>query len=382
MKIVYHIPGTYNSGGMERVLSNKANYLTTVCNYEIIIVTTDQRGRRPFFPLDERIKQYDLGINYEENNGRSVWHKLAHYPFKQWRHRRGLTKILKTVNADITVSMFGNEVSFLTKIKDGSRKVLEIHFCKFKKLQYGRKGLWRMADVWRTRREETWIPRFDRFVVLTREDKRYWGNFPNIEVIPNACSFETDKCSALTAKNVLAVGRYCPQKGFDMLIDIWHMVHFGMPDWHLNIVGDGEQRERLERKITHYGLQESITLAKPTGDIKSYYLNSSVVALTSRYEGLPMVLLEAQAFGLPVVAFECKCGPRDLIQSGVNGFLVHIESREKVGSRQKAALRLIILMKDISLRRRMGRAAKENSKHFSQEEVMKKWINLFESLKK
>ena len=376
MKIVYHIPGTYNSGGMERVLSNKANYLTTVCKYEIIIVTTDQRGRRPFFPLDERIKQYDLGINYEENNGRSVWHKLAHYPFKQWRHRRGLTKILKIVNADITVSMFGNEVSFLTKIKDGSRKVLEIHFCKFKKLQYGRKGLWRMADVWRTRREETWIPRFDRFVVLTREDKRYWGNFPNIEVIPNACSFETDKCSALTAKNVLAVGRYCPQKGFDMLIDIWHMVHFGMPDWHLNIVGDGEQRERLERKIAYYGLQESITLAKPTGDIKSYYLNSSVVALTSRYEGLPMVLLEAQVFGLPVVAYRCKCGPRDLIRGGVNGFLV------QVGSRRRAALRLMGLMKDVSLRQRMGRAAKENSKHFSQEEVMKKWTNLFESLKK
>jgi len=376
MKIVYHIPGTYNSGGMERVLSNKANYLTTVCNYEIIIVTTDQRGRRPFFPLDERIKQYDLGINYEENNGRSVWHKLAHYPFKQWHHRCALTKILKAVNADITVSMFGNEVSFITKIKDGSRKVLEIHFCKFKKLQYERRGLWRMADVWRTRREETWIPRFDRFVVLTEEDKGYWGNFSNIEVIPNACSFETDEYSALTAKNVLAVGRYCPQKGFDMLIDIWHIVHQVMPGWHLNIVGDGEQRERLERKITHYGLQESITLAKPTGDIKSYYLNSSVVALTSRYEGLPMVLLEAQAFGLPVVAYECKCGPRDLIRSGINGFLVQVRSR------QRASFRLMELMKDISLRRRMGRAAKENSKHFSQEEVMKKWINLFESLKK
>ena len=375
MKIVYHIPGTYNSGGMERVLAGKANYLTNICGFEIIIVTTDQQGREPFFSLDERIRCLDLDINYEENNGRSFWNKLAHYPIKQWVHRRRLTEILKTVNADITVSMFGNDVSFMTKIKDGSRKVLEIHFSKFKKIQYGRKGLWRMADFWRTRREEKWISCFDRFVVLTEEDKGYWGNLPNMEVIPNACSFVTDECSVLTAKNVLAVGRYCHQKGFDVLIDIWQLVHREMPDWHLNIVGDGEQRENLQRRIVSYGLQESITLTKPTQNIKKYYLESSIVALTSRYEGLPMVLLEAQAFGLPVVSFECKCGPRDLIIDGKNGFLVN------VGSQLEFVLRLIGLMKDISLRQKMGTAAKENSKHFSEEEVMKKWIHLFESFK-
>ncbi len=376
MKIVYLIPGTYNSGGMERVLSAKANYLSRVCGYEVVIVTTDQRGRKPFFELEEKIRCHDLDINYEENNGRPIWNKLTRYPFKQWLHRNCLRAVLQAEKPDITVSMFGHEVSFLPGIKDGSRKVLEIHFSKFKKIQYGRRGLWRLADIWRTRMEERWVKRYDRFVVLTKEDKGYWGNLRNMEVIPNPCGFTCGGVSPLTSKNVLAVGRYCKQKGFDMLIDIWYMVHGEMPDWHLNIVGNGEEWKNLRRQIFFYGLEESVTLAGPTGNIEKYYQDSSVLVLTSRYEGLPMVLLEAQAFGLPTVAFKCKCGPRDLIRDGVNGFLVD------VGSLVKASLRLMGLMKSPSLRQQLGAAAKENAKRFSEEEVMKRWIRLFQSLKR
>jgi glycosyltransferase involved in cell wall biosynthesis len=359
---------------MERVLANKANYLSAH-GYEIIIVTTDQRGRKSFFPFNDSIKCYDLDINYEENNGRSIWNKLSHYPLKEWKHRRRLTKILKTVEADITVSMFCNDISFITKIKDGSRKVLEIHFSKFKKLQYARRGLWRMADVWRSHREEELITRFDRFVVLTEEDKGYWGNLPNIEVIYNARTFATGDCAALVEKNVLAVGRYCSQKGFDMLIDIWHAVHRELPDWQLNIVGDGELRESIQKKIGQYGLQESVTLVRPTEDIGKYYLQSSVVVLTSRYEGLPMVLIEAQAFGLPAVAFTCKCGPRDILTDAEDGYLVDLNNKRRF------VVKLIALMRYPSLRQQMGKAAKKNSERFSEDVVMKKWITLFESLK-
>ena len=93
MRIVYCIAGTYNSGGMERVLANKANYLVSH-GYEVFIITTDQRGKQPFFSLDERIRCYDLGINYEENNGKSLLNKIIHYPFKQWKHRKRLSELL------------------------------------------------------------------------------------------------------------------------------------------------------------------------------------------------------------------------------------------------------------------------------------------------
>ena len=112
MKIVYCIAGTYNSGGMERVLANKANYLVSH-GYEVVIITTDQREKQSFFELDQRINCCDLRINYEENNGKSFLNKLANYPFKQWKHRKRLTACLKQLKADIVVSMFCNDASFL-----------------------------------------------------------------------------------------------------------------------------------------------------------------------------------------------------------------------------------------------------------------------------
>ena len=165
MRIVYCIAATYNSGGMERVLANKANWLVSN-GYEVIIVTTDQRGRAPFFKLDNRIKKYDLGINYEENNGSSLLNKIVHYPFKQFRHKHALDKLLKQLNADIVISMFCNDASILPLVEDGSIKLLEIHFSRFKRLQYGRKGSLCRSECWpgprtpwsRGRRSTEWHP--------------------------------------------------------------------------------------------------------------------------------------------------------------------------------------------------------------------------------
>ena len=185
MRIVYLIAGTYRAAGMERVLANKANWWAAH-GHEVHILTTDQRGRPSAFAMDPSINMLDLGINYEENNGASFLSKVLKYPGKQWRHRRRLTKALKTIKADIVVSMFCNDVSFLPKIQDGSRKVLEVHFSRFKRLQYGRKGLWALADRLRSRTDLEHVRAFDRFVVLTEEDKGYWGDLPNIVVIPNS----------------------------------------------------------------------------------------------------------------------------------------------------------------------------------------------------
>lgn len=121
MKLLYCISGTYNSGGMERVLSNKVNYLSAQ-GYDIVIVTTDQRGQKPFFPLDKRIKCIDIAVNYETNNGKSFFNKLIHYPFKQIKHKYRLERIIQAEKPDIVISMFCNDASFLPLIKDGSKK--------------------------------------------------------------------------------------------------------------------------------------------------------------------------------------------------------------------------------------------------------------------
>ena len=134
MKILYNIPGTYRPAGMERVLAEKANWLAAR-GHEITIVTTDQRGHEPAFALDAGIRTVDLGIDYELNNGGSLLNKLLKYPSKQLRHRRLLAAYLKANPQDICISMFGNEASFVPGLKDGSQKILEIHFSRFKRLQ-------------------------------------------------------------------------------------------------------------------------------------------------------------------------------------------------------------------------------------------------------
>lgn len=374
MKLVYLIAGTYNSGGMERVLANKTNYLAAH-GYEIVIVTTDQRGRQPFFLLDKRIVCYDLDINYEENNGKSFLNKLFHYPFKQWKHKVRLTKLLKGLNADVVVSMFCNDASIVPLIKDGSRKILEVHFSRFKRLQYGRKGLWRITDEWRSRNDERIVSCFDKFVILTQEDRKYWGNIPNLQVIPNARTYRFDHPAKLDNKTVIAVGRYNHQKGFDRLIEAWSLVCRKIDDWQLEIIGDGDLRQDLLRRIREKGLEGKVILKKVQADkMKDMYTNASIFALSSYYEGLPMVLLEAQAAGLPAVSFACKCGPRDIIENGVNGFLVN------EGNVDKLAKCLLYLMEHEDIRKKMGKSAYRNSEQYAEVTIMEQWEKLFQEV--
>lgn len=375
MKIVYNIAGTYNSGGMERVLANKANWLVNR-GYEVVIVTTDQRGEKPFFSIDKRIKCYDLGINYEENNGKSFLDKLIHYPFKQWKHKKRLTALLKSLNADVVVSMFCNDASFISSIKDGSKKVLEIHFSRFKRLQYGRKGIWKLADEYRSKQDLKIAESFDRFVVLTEEDKEYWGDLKNLCVIGNARSFVASQPAKLDNKKVIAVGRYSHQKGFERLIVAWHRVCQQMDGWTLHLVGDGELRKELQMQIEGLNLRDKIILGKAETDMLSVYQSASVLAMSSRYEGLPMVLLEAQAVGLPIVSFACKCGPKDVIEDGVDGFLV------EEGDVDALAEKLLQLMKDEKMRKRMGASAFARSERYAEERIMKQWTDLFDDVLK
>lgn len=375
MKILYNIAGTCHSGGMERVLANKANWFVQH-GYEVVIVTTDQRGERPFFALDERIKCYDLGVNYEENNGAGFLNKLLNYPAKQRKHKKLLRKVLIKETPDVTISMFCNDVSFISGLKEGGKKILEIHFGKQKRLQYGRKGLWRLADIWRTRQDERLVRRFNRFVVLTEEDKGYWGDVPGMMVIPNAKTYTPEKSALLENKKVIAVGRYTHQKGFERLIEAWRLISDKTQGWTLDIIGDGEERGALQGLINAYDLGKSVTLVKPTTDMPAVYNAASLVAMSSRYEGLPMILVEAQAFGLPIVSFDCKCGPADVVEDGVTGYLV------PEGNVKALAQRLETVMLDDDLRKRMGAAAREASERYSVERVMSQWGKLFETIVK
>lgn len=376
MKIIYCTHSTCNPGGMERVLLNKVTYLSQLPGWEVAVVTTDQHQRSPFYPFPEKVCMTDLGINYSEDNGKGAWKKITGYLRKRKEHKRKLTALLLKEKPDIVVSLYPSESSFIPDIKDGSRKVLELHYCKFFRLQYGRKGLLGWIDKLRTRQDEQIVRRFDKFVVLTNEDRRYWGDLPNIEVIPNAAMHVSDAYSDVMNKRVIAVGRLDYQKGFDRLIQAWELVqHTGkFTDWKLDIFGQGEWQEMLQQMIDKAELQNTVCLNRPTKQIGEEYVKSDMLVMSSNYEGFPMVMIEAMACGLPVVSFDYKCGPKDIIQSGINGLLV------PNGDIQALADAMMKVMEDEAYRKMLSQNARKVVDTYSEQAVMSQWIRLFTSI--
>ncbi len=374
LHIVYCIHGTFNSGGMERILANKANYLCRK-GYNITIITTDQQGRKDFFPLSSSIQRFDLKINYTATKRRNIFSTIIRHLWKTHVHKKRLSQVLKKLKADVVISMFCNEVNFLYQIRDGSVKIAEIHFAKYFRQKYGRSGFWKLADLYRDRKESRLINRYHRFIVLTEQDRLRWGGSSNICTIHNACTFHPQKLASLMEKTVLAVGRFSHQKGFDFLIQAWNIVAFHHPDWKLRIVGDGELKEQLKGLISKLKLDQQIELIAPTKNIETEYLNGSIFVMSSRYEGLPMVLLEAASCGLPLISFDCPCGPAEVIQSEWNGLLVDPEQIELLA---KAINRLI---ENPTLRLEMGKHALETAAKFSEELIMAQWMNLFDEIR-
>lgn len=164
-----------------------------------------------------------------------------------------------------------------------------------------------------------------------------------------------------------------PQKGFDRLIDAWSIVNMQHPDWVLRIYGDG-MRQQLQQQIDRLGIASSCILEHSTPDIDEKYCESSIFALSSRYEGFGMVIIEAMACGIPPVSFACPCGPRDIIDDGKNGLLV------ENGNIEMLAGKICYLIENDEIRRKMGQQARIDVERFKIEQIAGQWKELFESL--
>ncbi len=380
MKIAYCIKSLAIHGGIERVVSTKANWFAQN-GYEVAIITTDQKGRNFSFPLNKNIKNYDLGLNYEDDNNLGRFGRIKALYKKRSIHKERLENVIDEFKPDIIISTFFEEASILPQIKDKSKKVLELHSSMYRWVyMYPKeKFLFRLFGYYRILKDKYLIRKYDQFLVLTKEDKELWGN-DKIKVIYNPSPLTKETAiqdeKAMTKENkILAVGRYFYGKNFDILIDIWSKISSSYPTWKLEIVGDGPLRPMLEQKVRALGVQDSVLLTKTTSQIEEYYKQASIMTLVSEYEGLPMTLLEAQAIGLPIIAYSCPCGPKDIITDGEDGFLV------KPNDKETFARRLVQLIKDEDLRKQMGRKAKENSKRFELEAIMPQWEDLFNTLK-
>lgn len=371
MKIVYCLHETFLPRGMERILIQKANYWASHYNYEVFIVTTDQQNKSPFYPIDKRVKSIDLNINYNELGGNLIY-RFINKIQKRKKHKYRLQQLLQDIRPDITISMYGPEKAFLPKIKDGSKKILEVHTSYY----YIQKSYYKyffMSYLIR-QREMSKIKEFDKFIVLTARDQATWPLRKNVIHIGNSININDKIPSKLDQPQVLAVGALSEEKGFIYLIKAWEIVSRRHPSWELTILGEGDQRSELEKMIDKLHLQTKIKLPGKEKNIENAYANSSILVMSSQYEGFGLVLTEAMSHGLPCVSFDCPCGPSDIINSGVNGFLVTLNDT------QALADKICYLIENESIRKKMGNKARNSITKFSEEVIMQQWNSLFITL--
>ncbi|MDE6011269.1 MAG: glycosyltransferase family 4 protein [Prevotella sp.] len=376
MRIAYCTPSLYIPGGVERVLTTKANYLADVAGYEVYIILTDGKDRKPYYPLSAKVHVINLDIRFEELWNLSFIKKGWAYLKKQRVFKKKLKEVLLDIRPDITVSLLRREINFLCDINDGSKKVGEMHINKahyrnFEGADYNWiKGLF--AKLW-MKELICNLKKLDKMVVLSEEDRKSWTEINNVEVIPNPLPFKPERTSNLNNKNVIAVGRYVHEKGFDMLLRSWKIVYEHHPDWQLTIYGMGDKECYIKQAET-LGIKNACIFNGAVKDIPNKYAESSIYALSSRFEGFGMVIIEAMSCGLPVVSFDCPYGPKHIITNGKDGFLVDN------GDTTQLAERICFLIENPEVRKEMGQRAVETARKYDIEEIGKRWEALFDDI--
>ena len=378
-KIVYCTPALYSAGGVERIVSVKASYFAEQLGYDVTIIVTEGKGRSSFFPLSDKVKVVNFELDFEELWKASFLKKVYLYLKKQAKFKRLLKAELMRIRPDFTISMLRREINFITQIHDGSKKIGELHVNRenYRNFESNESNVLKnlFAKMWMQSLVSN-LKRLDRLVVLTEKSKAAWPELSNVVVIPDPLPFSVDEKSSLQSKRIITIGRYTYQKGYDMLLKAWSIVEKQHPDWSLAIYGMGD-RKPFEDQIQALGIDENrIQLNGPVDDVSREYLNSSIFALTSRFEGFGLVIIEAMSCGVPVVAFSCKMGPDEIITNGEDGYLV------SVGDVDELANKLCSLIENQELRNQFGKAAYENSQRYGIDKVANQWKCLFDDLAK
>ena len=377
MKIFYIYTALVTKGGADRVIAEKANWLSEH-GHEIAIVTDTQLGREPAFPLSPKVKLIDLAIDFSKEYGHSFPVRIWMYYKLMHRYRKKMKALLMNDCPDIVISTLGRDISFITKINDGSKKIGEAHttkhFIRNFHLLESQNVLFKYLTKYFRWNMDRQVSKLDALVVLTNQDKEDWEHLLPVYVIPNSYPFYPEVPSTCENKQAIIVGRYNSAKGYNYLIDAWREVHKIYPDWIINIFGSGEYKEKVRKQINDYGLQDVVIMNDPTDNIMEEYLKSSIYVMSSVFEGFAMVLLEAMACGLPCVSFDCPYGPKNIITDCEDGYLVEYLNSKALADK------ICILIDNLEIRQRMGKKGRENVLRFSREKVMSHWVSLFNSI--
>lgn len=378
MKIVYCTDSICYAGGIQRITISKANALSQIEGNEVWIIVTDNK-QKPVLPIDSKVHIIDLDINYFADDWKSKWHVLKGIFIKRRLHKKKLAVTLNEIKPDIVISTGTSEKNFLPRISSISSKpafIREIHSNKKYRLLHASNIFQKVAAyIGDFIDYSIHIKKYDRIIVLTQEDKNTnWKNNNKVEVIPNPLTSPCTSQSSLENKTAIAVGRLVHAKNFSSLIKAWTHVAEKHPDWTLEIWGEGHLRIELENLIAKLNLKKQVFLKGYTYDIQSKMQNASIFVLSSIFEGFGLVIVEAMSCGLPVVSYDCPCGPKDIITEGEDGILVELKNEKQLASN------INLLIENKKLRKQMADNAIIKSEIYNIKNITSMWICLFNNL--
>ena len=368
MKIIFSTDQIYLHGGLEKVMAQKANYFADVLNYEVFILTTEQKNQPACYELSSKVKLIDIAINYNREKSYfdllNIKKIILHY--KNWR------KIIKTINPNVVI-VCNNAFDFywVPFFNSEFKSIKEYHSSKYfiNYNEFNSSFFVKIKNLINNYIET----KYNKIVILNKDEKPFY-NSKNYIVINNPVEI-SNQTSSLKNKKAISAGRIVPVKGFENLIKTWAIVIEKEPSWQIDIYGQGDLNyiQSLQILINQANLQNHIFFKSATDDLISIMTNYSMYVMTSHTECFPMVLLESLSVGLPVVTFDCPTGPKNIITNNEDGFIVENQNFKKM------AEKICYLIQNDSIRIDFGQKAKENSNKFNLEIIMKKWVELLEN---
>lgn len=340
-----------NSGGRERVVSILSKEFCNKYNVEILVLDNTTES---FYKIDDRVEVKTLGIK----NKNKLISKI--YEFNNLR------KYMKNKPDNIYFTLSMRYLNLFVAISNIflNNSIIATEHCDY----YTTPVFFRLL-------KSIFYRKFTRIVTLTDKDRDiYIRKFNNVRTIVNPLSFYPEYISKNKEKVFLNVGRLTKQKGQDMLIEAWNKSNTN--GWKLRIVGDGELKEIYTKMIKELNMENSIEILKPTKDILNYYMSSSVFILSSRWEGLPMVLLEAMSCGLPCISFDCETGPSQLIKDNYNGYLVEAENIDRLSEK------INWIVENDSVIEKLRENSRVMARKYSVDKVAMEWYKMFEEVDK
>lgn len=369
MRLLYIMTVITGKGGVQRVIFDKLNYL--VDKHSIDVIHFEKASATPDFPVNSKIRFHSIAVPAISHSVLAKGYSLIQI-FQNYR------KIIKEIQPDIIVNANAMIISWILPFMNRQiPKIVELHqsydgVLLFNRDAYGANSL--RSKLLMYLRNKIY-PKYDKVVVLTQTDKNKW-NYKNCIVLPNFTNL-----SPIIRKqekqefHFIWVGRMCHQKGIDILLNVWTEYCKLHSHGKLTIVGGGEgiYRNQLEDYLESSPYAKRITYIPQTDDMVSLYQKASVFISTSRFEGLPLVLIEAATMGLPIIGFNIT-GNDEVVVNGKNGLLVQPDNiTALVESMQQ-------IKADTSLCELMSKASTQIAQCFSKKEIINQWEGIFREL--